>query len=450
MYRLVNLIFFIFTVNTYCKKILNGTIITVNEEPVLLSDINEQKMFLQYSNMNKNNTKEIKDEDILDKIVRNKLIKTHYSKLLDDPNIKTQMDSQINYIELAISQQARNILQMYFANDEDAFYKELGCSVDDYIRNSVESQKEQMITTLIIQKITNSENISPKKLRDFYDNMSEEEKNKNFKTDKNKYIVCELVVKNKQSENINKLIKDIKKEIDENPNDFDNIIKKYSNEDTNMGDVDIFDFNSPLCFYISKLKENQISDIISIDNAYYILKCNKIDKNIRNISCLTLYNNLFDEDENKAIEMLKSIKKDIENNKITWCSAVRKYSQNKDNINFAGAKFGKNYNELLIDDDLSEQELDIINKLKPGEISEPFIQNINDTKVYKILFLKNKINSDDISFENNFDKIKEIYTKKQNKDFFKKKTDSLFLTEDIVVDLGYDICKKFISNINKK
>jgi len=424
------------------NEILNGTLVTINGEQILLSDINETKMYLQYSQTDKK--KDIKDEDILDKIIRNKLLKSHYKNLLEDPNIKDQIDTQLKYIKKAITDQAHNILTTYFKGDEKGFYNEIGCDVEDYIDNNVNIQKEQMIISLILQKIGNSEIFSPKKIKEFYDNMSEDEKNEKLKSDKDSYQISELVVINKESEDVKNILKEIQKKIKENPNDFNNIISEYSNEDINLGDIDIFDYNSPLCFYIAKLKENEISDVIDIDNTYYILKCNKKDKNIRNISCLTLYNNEFDNDDNIALEYLKSIKKDILDKKITWNNAIKKYSQNKDNKNFNGVVFNKNGDDILYNEYLSKKEIEIISKMNIGDISDPFIVERGGVKYYKIILLRNKKDKDDVSFLNNFNILKDIYNSKISQDLLKSQTDKLLLSEDICFDIGYDVCRKYV------
>ena len=428
------------------NEILNGTLVVINGEPILISDIKETKMFLQYSKTNKN--EDIKDEDILDKLIRNKLIKTHYRKLLDDPNIKAQIETQLKFVTKAITDQAHDILITYFKGDEKSFYNEIGCNVEDYVDNNINIQKEQMITSLILQKINNTDSFSPKIIKDFYDNMSDDEKNNKLKSNKNTYQINELVIINKESDDIKKKIEEIYKKIKENTNDFDNIANKYSNEDIYFGDIDIFYYDSPLCYYIAKLNENEISDIINLNNAYYIIKCNKKDKNIRNISCLTLYNNDFDNDENIALNYLKSIKKDILDKKITWNNAVNKYSQNNDNKNFNGVVINKNGSEILLDKDLNGKELEIISKMNIGDISDPFIVEKNNTKYYKIILLKNKKNKDDISFNNNFNVLLDIYNSKLSQDLLKKQTDKLLLTEDIKIDLGYDICRKYIEKFN--
>ena len=444
MNKLLKCAFFLLFVEFYIKsnQILNGTLVTINGEPILLSDINESKMYLQYSKMDKK--EDIKDEDILDKLIRNKLIKSHYKKLLEDPNIKGQIEVQLKYVTKAITDQAYDILSTYFKGDEKSFYNEIGCNVEDYIDNNVNIQKEQMITSLLLQKIVNNDSFSPKKLKEFYDNMSVDEKNEKIKSYKNSYQISEIVVINKESEEVKKKLEEVKLKIKENPNDFDNIINKYSNEDIYLGDIDIFDYDSPLCFYVSKLKENEISDVINIDNTYYILKCNKKDKNIRNISCLTLYNNEYDNDENIALNYLKSIKNDILDKKISWNSAVKKYSQSDDNKNFDGVVFNKNGEEILFDEDLSKNEMEIISKMNIGDISDPFIIEKNGIRYYKIILLRNKKDKDDVSFFNNFNILKDIYNSKISQDLLKSQTDKLLLKEDICFDLGYDVCRKYV------
>ena len=184
------------------NEILNGTLVVINGEPILISDIKETKMFLQYSKTNKN--EDIKDEDILDKLIRNKLIKTHYRKLLDDPNIKAQIETQLKFVTKAITDQAHDILITYFKGDEKSFYNEIGCNVEDYVDNNINIQKEQMITSLILQKINNTDSFSPKIIKDFYNNMSDEEKNNKLKSNKNTYQINELVIINKESDDIKK------------------------------------------------------------------------------------------------------------------------------------------------------------------------------------------------------------------------------------------------------
>ena len=134
--------------------------------------------------------------------------------------------------------------------------------------------------------------------------------------------------------------------------------------------------------------------------------------------------------------------------KITWNNAVNKYSQNNDNKNFNGVVINKNGSEILLDKDLNGKELEIISKMNIGDISDPFIVEKNNTKYYKIILLKNKKNKDDISFDNNFNVLLDIYNSKLSQDLLKKQTDKLLLTEDIKIDLGYDICRKYIEKFN--
>ena len=79
-----------------------------------------------------------------------------------------------------------------------------------------------------------------------------------------------------------------------------------------------------------------------------------------------------------------------------------------------------------------------------GDISDPYVIEKGGVKYYKIILLKNKKNTQDKSFLSNFNTLLDIYNSKISQDLLKKHTDNLLLTEDIEIDLGYDICRKYV------
>ena len=431
-------------INIYCiisKSIINCEIANINGNPILISDIYEINNFLEQSNSQK-----MDKVDILDKLITNKILKEYCEKNFNKNEIKMQIEMQMKFVKKAIEDHTLKILNDYFQNDREAFFRESGLSVNDFIATNIKTQREQIYISLAMQKLINNNNLdfSPKKINEYIHNKAQ----KDISTPEELYEVCELVVDNIIQQEKTDLVKKIYEEILKNKDKFESIISKYSDKDINFGEIDILEEKLPFNFALLNLKKNEISEIIDTANEFYIIKYINRKGTKYEVVGLTILKDNYSNDAN-IVEYLKNIKSEIENKKISWIDAVLKYSTNKKNKNYAGVILNSNKTELINKDYLSTEEYNNISKMKEGEISEPIKSfNFNGETVFKLLLLKKKYPITTDKREYDFSQIvnqynKEITTKKiQN---IKK---NILKNSKIVLDKEFEICKQWNKKYN--
>ena len=352
-------------INIYCiisKSIINCEIANINGNPILISDIYEINNFLEQSNSQK-----MDKVDILDKLITNKILKEYCEKNFNKNEIKMQIEMQMKFVKKAIEDHTLKILNDYFQNDREAFFRESGLSVNDFIATNIKTQREQIYISLAMQKLINNNNLdfSPKKINEYIHNKAQ----KDISTPEELYEVCELVVDNIIQQEKTDLVKKIYEEILKNKDKFESIISKYSDKDINFGEIDILEEKLPFNFALLNLKKNEISEIIDTANEFYIIKYINRKGTKYEVVGLTILKDNYSNDAN-IVEYLKNIKSEIENKKISWIDAVLKYSTNKKNKNYAGVILNSNKTELINKDYLSTEEYNNISKMKVDYLME--------------------------------------------------------------------------------
>ena len=443
-------IFFLYLIpliiNTYkivSKSIINCEIANINGESILISDINEISNFLEQSN-----AKHIDKAEILEQIITNKILKKYCEKKFNNKDIKKQIEMQMKLVREGVENHTLKILSEYFKNDRKAFYKETGQSVSDFINTNIKAQKEQIFISLAMQSLSNNNSLdfSPKKIVNYNFNKDI----KNSSTNEELYEICELVVDNivqkEKIEDVNKIYKEILND----KNNFEKIIDKYSDEDINIGEIDILKDNYPFNHVLLKLNKNEISEIIETDNAFYIIKWTdkKNNTNYNVVGLTILKDNVSNYSNIKTY--LENIKSDIENKKISWEDAVLKYSTNKKNKNYSGVILNNENTELINKDYLSTKEYDSISKMKEGEISNPIeCIDANCKKVFKILLLKKKYSATTDKKQYDLSNLINTYNKEKTMNKIQNIKKNILKNSTLILDKDFEICKKWDEKYNK-
>ena len=355
---------------------------------------------------------------------------------------------QMKLVREGVENHTLKILSEYFKNDRKAFYKETGQSVSDFINTNIKAQKEQIFISLAMQSLSNNNSLdfSPKKIVNYNFNKDI----KNSSTNEELYEICELVVDNivqkEKIEDVNKIYKEILND----KNNFEKIIDKYSDEDINIGEIDILKDNYPFNHVLLKLNKNEISEIIETDNAFYIIKWTdkKNNTNYKVVGLTILKDNVSNYSNIKTY--LENIKSDIENKKISWKDAVLKYSTNKKNKNYSGVILNNENTELINKDYLSTKEYDSISKMKEGEISNPIeCIDANCKKVYKILLLKKKYSATTDKKQYDLSNLINTYNKEKTMNKIQNIKKNILKNSTLILDKDFEICKKWDEKYNK-
>jgi hypothetical protein len=267
------------------------------------------------------------------------------------------------------------------------------------------------------------------------------------------YDLYEIQVKQKDSELSFKKAKNIKERL--NKENFDDVLKAISEDKDIFISTDtewhqIGDLNNDFEYEIfKKLKKGDISDIIKIDDMYYIVKLIDLDKNKYKTITICINNNIYSSHPDEAFKDLKKIKNDILSKKITWQEAVEKYSQ-KEEKTYSGKIFSKDKKHELQLNDIDFNIKNAIKDLKDNSISDPFVSNYNDELIYRIVYMKRHVKSHKANIKDDYFLIENITKKYYKKLKTKEIIQKLYNNADIILNTKYEISTEWLKEHNKE
>ena len=156
----------------------------------------------------------------------------------------------------------------------------------------------------------------------------------------------------------------------------------------------------------------KVSKIVESQYGYHIIQLIEKRGDRINTRHILLRPKVSDEDINKAIVRLDSIRTDIVENKFTFEEATAVISQDKDTRNNKGIMVNDKTGTIRFEmSDLPKEVANAVNQLNPGEISKPF--KMRDPKSNKdivaIVKLTNRIDSHKANLSDDYQLIKSIY-----------------------------------------
>lgn len=391
---------------------INGISAIVGNEIILESDINELLV---------NPYKEDKDLKqqkckILKQLLFNKIL-IFYAKKDQSINIeKNEINYYTNkYINLYLKKigSTKELLQIFNCSSMNELYSEFFQKIENqyYIE-----QKQKSIINHI--------DIGPNEVKKFFQKYKS-----NLSVLNDEFCLAHIVlypkISNKSKNKIISKLKLIKKEIENGNSTFSEQAKMYSDDKKSALEGGLYtnikrgDMPNEFDAIVFNLKENNISDPFYTKFGFHIVKLEKkrgqfID--FRHIFLKAIPNQ---EEITIAQNQLDSIKKIIENHKISFQEAAFKFSN--DNLTYLNGG-------ILLDNNLSKEcrieksklstkEIFYISSLKNGEISDVFEDEINEQKVVRILQLIKFYPEHELNLNQDYTKIKNIaiLKKTQNK-----------------------------------
>ena len=379
------------------EKLIDDIVAKINDVPILYSDIQNIINTMKYTKKANKINEEKKKIEILNELIEQNLV------ISSNPKISIEKDEKM--IKDNVAKQAYAIFDKYFHNNEENFIKELGCNVEDYIKIGIENQKKQMLYMRIIEDLCKEKVFSQEDIQKAYT----------------------LLKKQKQLPQIEEYFEIYEKGISTN----------IDQEWHTLGDLeDKFEY------VIFNLKIGEISDVIKINDGYYIIKLLDLDKIKYKTAIIFFFNNIYSSNKEEAFKDLREIKNNIISKKISWEQAVSKYSQKKEKSS-RGQILSKNLSAKLTKRDISKEIKNVLKNIKEGEISEPFVEKNNDENIYKIIYLKKHVKKHIANLQEDFNLIenliKKIYQEKQKKIIVQ----NFYKNANIKLNKHHKICEKW-------
>lgn len=403
--RFFILFYFILTVH-FCnaQKIVDKVVGIVDDKIVLLSDIESQ--YLQYSQQYQQELDPKIKCNILDQLLTQKLLIAQAqidSVVINDDEVEGELDKRIRYFSNITGGQ----------NKLEEYYGKSIIEIKDEFRTEI---KQQLLASKEQQSIISNIKINPSEVKTYFNSIPADSLPYYNAQVEIGEIIFLPIVSNEMKELARQKIKDLKARADKGE-DFATLASLYSEDPgsvdkggelgfVNRGELDpafeaaAFSLKTP----------GQISDVVESQYGFHIIQL--IERrgeriNVRHI-LITAKTTSFD--LAKALTRADSVKKLLDENKISFAEAVNKYSEDETTKNSGGMLINPNTSSTWFEiPELGEYDKSLVfvtDSMKVGDISNPKLFKTKDGKYgYRVVLLKSETKPHKANLKDDYDKV---------------------------------------------
>lgn len=362
-------------------QIIDEVIAVVGNTPVLRSELD---ILISQLDPEVVVTDKIKCE-LLQKLLIDKML-IHQAEIdslpLGDDEVNDRIDNNIRFFERQMNSRA---------NVE----KYLGMSVGEYKKQIFPKVKAQMLLERMEQRIKSEIKITPKEVRDYYNKLPSDSLPYMSSEVEVGQIVLNPAYSKEAKEIALEQIAELKQRIVSGES-FSRLASIYSDDPGSKSTGGLLpefgrgDMVSEFERAAYLLKKDSISDIIETRYGYHILKLvdKRGDKVI--VRHILIRPKLIDTDMELAKARLDTILNKLRSGKISFCNAVKQYSEDEETKPNCGFFTDPNIGSQRIPFDYLDKTMaSAISSLKPGTYSEPQLGYAQDgTPYYRIFYLQ--------------------------------------------------------------
>lgn len=384
---------------------IDGVAAVVGDFVVLDSDIDKQFLQLEQSGVS---TKDITRCQLFGKLLEDKLYMHHAiqdSLEVNDVEIRSNVDQQIN----AFSQQIGSMEKLI------AYYNK---ETEQELRDEMfELNKNGKMSSLMQQSIIEELEVTPEEVRQFFNNIPEDERPL-FGTE---LKVAQIVVIPKTTEEekqkvINRL-KEFKADVVENGSSFTTKAVLYTDDVPSRKNGGKYTLNRKRPQMVKEfrsvafgLQEGEISDPFETDFGYHIILLEKIRGQEYDVRHILLRPKVTQQAINEAREKLELTRKRIVDGEISFADAAKEVSDEKETKYDGGLLINPETQDYIFPLTKMDPELySQIQNLKDTEVS-PVLKDADriNTEKFKILTVTNRTDEHEANFAKDYIKIKEL------------------------------------------
>ncbi len=406
MTKKISIIFFlILQFSLHSQNLIDKVVAIVGNEPILLSDIEQQFAYLKEGKKNVNNT--AKCGILENMIIQNLLL--NQAKLDSIVAKDEEIDSEVNT-------RAEEILR-YMNNDETQFQEYYGKTVSEVKNQMHDPIQQQILIRKMRQEIMSKVIVTPSEVKQYFNNIPKD----SLPYLSSEVELAEIVYKPKVSEAQKKVafdkLTDIRSRITQGGEDFAKLAEKYSQDlgsartGGDLGLVKRGTFVPEFEAAAYNLEKDEVSPVVETEFGFHIIKL--IERKGNNIRCrhILIKPELTPEDLVKAKNNLDSIRTLIVNDTLSFSVAVKKFSNKKEysydnNGLLANPRSGSTIFEI---GELDSEIYFAQDKLKVGEVSPPFERKDQSGEIsYTIIKLLSRSTPHKANLTQDYKKISEV------------------------------------------
>ena len=408
------LFFFLMSVLLYADNVIDQVIWVVGDEPILLSEVEEERLRAQYEGQ------QIPGDPycvIPEQMAIQKLY-LHQAELdsieVNESTVSHQVDMRINYYISQIG--SREKMEEYFRKTSSEIREEL-----------MEAVRNQMIIQQLQSKLTSHIKPTPAEVRRFYRSLPQDSIPVVAAHVEVQILSLEPPVPREELDRIKTRLRDYTERVNSGTADFAMLARLYS-EDTEsakrggelgfVGKGQLVEAFADVAFNLTDPKK--VSRIVETEYGYHIIQL--IERKGERINCrhILLRPRVSADDKIKAVNHLDTIAKLIRQDSLLFEQAVALYSQDKQTALNGGLMMNPATGSSRFEyQDLPPEIAKQIYTMQAGDISEPFMM-MDPTKnkeVCCIVRLKTKQDVHKANLTDDFQVIRAMLEEKLSSEF---------------------------------
>ncbi len=382
-------------------KIIDRNIATVGSQILLQSDLENQ--YMQYLQQGGQSDEQVRCQ-MLDQLLLQKML-IHIagvdSVVVSENQVDEELDKRIKYFVKQIGSQEK--LEEYYSK-----------SIIEIKAEFRELIRDQLLVQTMHDKITRNVSVSPAQVRLYFDNIP---------TDSVPFIDSELEVAQitklpKVSPEDKKLVTDRLQELRQRilkGENFATLAVLYSQDPGSAKKGGELGFTSrgellPEFEAVSfNLKGDEVSRIVETKYGFHIIQAIERRGDQINFRHILMKASVSSASLASAKSVLDSALAKIQSKELSFAEAAQQYSDDKDSRYSGGVLINPQTGQTKFEPSQLDPTLFfVIDKLKPGEYSEPVVMNTDDgTKAYRIVMLKTKTDPHRANLKDDYQRIKE-------------------------------------------
>ncbi len=429
------------------KVKVDGVVSVIGDYIILESDIDKSYIDLQNQGVS---IKDISRCQLLGKLMEDKLYAhqaVQDSLEVSDKQIMAQTEQQLNYLVSQVGTM-ENLLAYYKKSDEESFKEEL-----------FQINKIRVLAENMQSKVVDEIEITPEEVRQWYNNIPEDERPVFGAELEIAQIVKEPEVPEEEKQKVVNRLREMKRDIEENGASFATKAILYSKDPASSTKGGFYHVTKHTGFakefmdVAYTLREGEISDPFETIFGWHIIKIDKIRGQELDLRHILLMPEIPQDALDKTQKELEEVREKIINEEVSFADAAREFSDEKE-TKFEGGQL-RNPSNMDTRFELTKLDPTLYNQvrnLKTGEVSQVYKEE--DQKkpgriTFKILKVTNKYEDHKADYVKDYMKIKELALKEKQIKAIREWMEKTIEDTYIMVNSDYKDCD-FSNNWLKK
>ena len=365
------------------KNVVDKIVAVVGEEIILKSDI--ENAFLQEQGRGLISSSSDFKSELLEQQLIQKLLMAQAqvdSISVTEEEVENALSSQIDYFISNIGSQER--LEKYF-----------GKSLQEIKDDMRSPMREKLITEQMQQKIVEKIRTTPSEIRNYFKKIPKDSLPDMPDRFELQQIVLQPNISDAEKERVRERLREFRDKILKGEESFNTLAVFYSEDKesaTRGGELGYYSRNSldpAFAEAAFNLKPGKISKIVESEFGFHIIQLIDRQGDKINVRHILLQPKVSEEEKEEALHRLDTIRQYITDGKMTFEEAAYYFSSDKKTRNNGGLFADPMTSEARIARaDIPAEMAREVNRLKTGEISEPFISWTRGREEYKIVKVK--------------------------------------------------------------